>query len=110
MAGGEVRFGTVSMNICESNHRRSRGARALHGHKKNIFRKNPPDSAGVEVTQNENFGLELQAKHVARSTPKALIFSEVCSALLGQATQRRQRSLELRSGSRIRQGRHPLNR
>src|SRR5580704_13280475 len=29
MAGGEVRFGTVSMNICESNHRRSRGDRLL---------------------------------------------------------------------------------
>src|SRR6202161_1477587 len=68
MAGGEVRFGTVSMNICESNHRRSRGARALHGHMKNIFRKKPPQSAGFEVTQNENFGLVLRSNKSSRSS------------------------------------------
>src|SRR5271163_5070289 len=45
------------MNMPESNHRRSRGARALHGHKKNIFRKNPQESADFNVTPNENFGL-----------------------------------------------------
>ena len=46
------------MNMAESNHRRSRGARGLHGYKKNILCKNPTESAGCKVTQNENFGLK----------------------------------------------------
>jgi hypothetical protein len=46
------------MNICESNHSRSRDARALHGHNKKYFSQIPRESAGFKVAQSENFGLK----------------------------------------------------
>src|ERR1700690_2162865 len=45
------------MNICESNHSRSRDARALHGHNKKYSSQIPRESAGFKVAQSENFGL-----------------------------------------------------
>src|ERR1700691_2957444 len=46
------------MNICESNHSRSRDARALHGHNQKYSSQIPRESAGFKVAQSENFGLE----------------------------------------------------
>jgi hypothetical protein len=45
------------MNIGESNHSRSRDARALHGHNKKYSSQIPRESAGFKVAQSENFGL-----------------------------------------------------